>query len=450
MRRWLALLAALALPTAAAANLGRVSGKAKTGGNGASGASPGSLRRLASSAAPLSNPSLGGSLVKPGRATVALPAAAAAANAIVTTPKAVEAAAVLPRVEPVPPAATAPDAAPQPALGSGVIPQERFERLSRGAPDPARGLFAGPRGFARLRARVLEFVGRHWQLPVAQILDGRDVLLLGESHTSLSSVRTLTESMPSLRQAGVSTIGLEALLEPHQAGVDDYLAGRNARLPAGARLFHGRRAAEYRALMAAAKENGLRVRALGRPVEIWGREAARLAEANGAEPAEALGEDILVSAQRADARYEHGVNEAVAEVLYRRRNPDMADKLLAGLGPGEKTVALVGDSHLEFPAELVYRLYSLKVSDFGDLAAELRKRLRGVFSLTLTGGVFVEPGAREEDSGLLGPLYRLAAELRPGGQPVYFRTSEHTGAFHMGDGIAAGSESAGRTLRRVD
>ncbi|MBI4676720.1 MAG: S8 family serine peptidase [Elusimicrobia bacterium] len=55
--------------------------------------------------------------------------------------------------------------------------------------------------------------------PIEEILAGNDVLLLGENHASLSSVRWITENIPRLKAAGVTHIGIESLEIPEEGAV---------------------------------------------------------------------------------------------------------------------------------------------------------------------------------------------------------------------------------------
>lgn len=343
-----------------------------------------------------------------------------------------------------PVAAAAPFAAPavaQPARPSAAahaaVAASRAsaaQTVGRASPEvlfddrrPAAGVYA-QKGFPALRARVLAGVKKAWNLPVEDVLEGRDVLIVGESHGSLSSVRSLAEELPRLKAAGVTTVGVEGLKVPDQGKVDDFLAGRGE-LPAAA--FPSRRS-EFAALLQAAKDNGVAVRALGIPLEVLGREIQGRAALKESDPAEAPARDFSTQVSLANARYAPGFNESVAEVVLALRNGFMAERLAEAVKGGGKAVALVGAGHAAHPDGYEFRVYGLRTADYGTLADALKARLLAAFSLTLTGGAFTRP---EEGSGhrrLLAPLYSLV-DSSVGAARAFLRTSPDTGVFHLGE-----------------
>lgn len=322
------------------------------------------------------------------------------------------------------------------AAAHAAVPASRAsapQAAGRGSPEvlfddhrPAAGVYA-QKGFPALRARVLAGVKRAWNLPVDDVLEGRDVLIVGESHGSLSSVRSLAEDLPRLKAAGVTTVGVEGLKVPDQGKVDDYLAGRGE-LPAGA--FPSRRD-EFASLLKAAKENGVAVRALGIPLEALGREIQGRAARKESDPAESPARDFSTQVSLANARYAPGFNESVAEVVLALRNDFMAERLAEAVKGGGKAVALVGAGHAAHPDGYEFRVYGLRTAAYGTLADALKARLLSAFSLTLTGGAFTRP---EEGAGhrrLLAPLYSLV-ESAVGAARAFLRTSSDTGLFHLG------------------
>lgn len=244
------------------------------------------------------------------------------------------------------------------AAAHAAVPASRASApqvAGRAAPEvlfddhrPAAGVYA-QKGFPALRAKVMDSVKRAWNLPVDDVLAGKDVLIVGESHGSLSSVRSIASEMPRLKAAGVKAVGIEGLKAPDQGKVDDYLAGRGV-MPVDA--FPSRRE-EFSALLAAAKENGVAVRALGIPLEALGREIQGRAALKESDPAESPARDFSTQISLANARYSPGFNESVAEVVLSMRNAFMAERLAEAVKNGGKAVALVGAGHADHRPEFV-------------------------------------------------------------------------------------------------
>lgn len=329
-----------------------------------------------------------------------------------------------------------------PSLPSPVVPASRAsapraaQAAGRAAAEtppvlfddrhPAAGAYA-TKGFPALRERVLAGVKAAWNLPVEEVLSGRDVLILGESHGSLSSVREVARGMGRLKAAGVTAVGVEGLKAPDQSRVDDYLAGRGA-LPADA--FPSRRA-EFSALLEAAKAEGVAVKALGLPLEGLGREIQGRAARREADPGESPARDFSTQLALANARYSPGFNEAVAEVVLTLRNAFMAERLAEAVRGGGKAVALVGAGHAGHPEGYEFRVWGLRTADYGTLAGALKERLVSAFSLTLTGGSFAHGSDAAGHRRLLGPLYSLV-ESAVGAARAFLPTSEDTGILHIG------------------
>lgn len=236
------------------------------------------------------------------------------------------------------------------------------------------------------------------KLPAQPLVQGRQVLLLGESHRSLGGVRALAASLPELKQAGVAAVGIEGLKLPHQAAVDSFVFGR-AELPEESLSFSPQRRNAFRELLLKARETGTRLVALGRPLEEWGAQVAELA---GTEPV-SLAEQV----QQAGEFYKPGFNEAVAEVALRRRNQFMAERLRSEMSPSAKAVVLVGHAHIARPPPLDYTHLNIDVSKYGHLGRELLERGLSAYSLTLLGGLFVTPVDANNHYWLLRDAYDL-------------------------------------------
>jgi hypothetical protein len=324
------------------------------------------------------------------------------------------------------------------ALSLTAVPAHAAPSVSgpsaRGPPVAGKAHEPAPGAFAAVRERVLAEVGRNWAMPFEDLFQETDALLLGESHRSLSSYRLLAEQMPRLQKAGVTTIGLEGLKAPHQEAVDRWLAaGPEATLPEQATSFSSARAAEIAALFHAAKAQGIRVVALGTPLEHWAAQVVELASQRARDLDERVSDDLPEQLAFGERTYAAGYNEALSEVVLRRRNEAMAERLAAALPVGGKAVALVGDAHLDHHDALSYRLFWLPLEAYGSLAGELRTRLVRSISVTMTGGLFVNPREdRANHRRIHGEAYALMAQANPDGKPAFYRTSETTGLFHLG------------------
>ncbi len=271
---------------------------------------------------------------------------------------------------------------------------------------------------------------RAWGAPVESILGGHDVLLFGENHGSLESVETLTRELPRLAAAGVTAIGIEGLKRPHQAAVDAYVSGRSARVPNEALAFSPRRVAALSDLLAAARAQGVRVVALGLPLEYWAEEAARAAATNTGQPAREFSGSAAVQFRRAQSGYEAGFNEAVAEVYLTRRNQAMADFVSDALKNGGKAVVLVGQAHVDGLDMIPGRLLNAP-GQWGTLAGELTKRALRAFSLTQTGGLFVDEEDARDDR-LARPLSYRVGGSADGGAPTFVSLGPDRGLWHAG------------------
>jgi hypothetical protein len=300
---------------------------------------------------------------------------------------------------------------------------------------PARGVSEKDGKFAAFRSRVLKFVGQHWQLPTEDILQAHDVLLIGESHSSRSSVQTVSENIEELHTAGVRVIGIEGLKRPDQQKVNDYLAGKTPKAP---NVFPSRKN-EFRTLLKVAKEKGMRVKALGLPLSVWTQMVQQQAAAATGDPAESFGADLGAQLARAEQSYEPGFNEAVADVVLTTRNRYMASELADELDRGEKAVAVVGNAHVEHAEDYDYHLFGFDLSAYGSLAGELKQHALNAFSVTLTGGLYERAGGDRDHAALMGPLNDLAQEASDGLR-TFLRTSPTTAVLHAG-----GAQQSGRT-----
>lgn len=305
-----------------------------------------------------------------------------------------------------------------PALPASAIPDGRVDvrGLVPKSPAAAAALTA--------RARGAEVAGRG--LPVEAILARRDALLIGESHTALSPVKTVALQMERFKRAGVSVVGVEGLKTFSQEALDRYFDGGDPRLPEEALSFSPARRGEFAELLRSAKAAGVRVVALGRPLDRWGRRVAGLAAARTGKAPLSFGTDLAAQVERADRSYRKGFNESVAEVVLRERNEDMAEILARNLPEGGKAVVIAGSAHVAHPPEWEYRLFGLPVSRFGTLADALRTRLLSAFSVTMTGGLFTHPGGSADQRALLGPAVEL---LETAGD--FVRTSAETALLRL-------------------
>lgn len=329
--------------------------------------------------------------------------------------------------------------APAPALASESLPAAavpaRVDELS--AVPEARGppaLSVIPRTSQSVSATVAATV-RSWGAPIEEIFTKHDVLLVGENHGSLDSVNTLTREMPRLAAAGVKTVGIEGLKRPHQAQVDAYIAGHSDVLPDDALLFSPRRQAAFRELLKSAREHGVRVVALGLPLDQWAAQTAALASKNTGRPARDFAGDTGEQFQRAQNGYEPGYNEAVAEVYLTRRNKAMASFLLDSMKAGGKAVVLIGQAHVEGLDMVPGRLMNAPGA-WGTLASELAGMAVKAFSLTQTGGLFIDADAASLDKLARPESYRAAAEASPHGRPVYQPLGPDRGLWHAGGRVA--------------
>jgi hypothetical protein len=279
-------------------------------------------------------------------------------------------------------------------------------------------------------ARVAN-AARAWGAPIEQIFGGHDVLLVGENHGSLETVETLTREMPRLAAAGVTAIGIEGLKRPHQAVIDSYLDGRNARMPREALMFSPRRVKAFENLLAAARAQGVRVVALGLPLEHWAQQAAMVAAQNTGLPAQRFPSTTSAQFERAQAGYEPGFNEAVAEVYLTQRNRSMAGFVSDTLHGGGKAVVLVGQAHVDGLDMVPGKLMNAP-GDWGTLAAELTKHALRAFSLTQTGGKFVDEDDLEADRRARPQSYRAAEHASPDDAPAFIPLGSDRGLWHAG------------------
>lgn len=337
----------------------------------------------------------------------------AAPAAIPAVPGAVPAAvrAPTPAVAP----AVLPDAAPAAALDAPL------------SPVSARG---PPRSAARVAATVAQTVSS-WGVPVEQIFQDSDVMLIGENHRSLSAFDTLAREMPRLARAGVKAVGLEGLKRPNQEAVDDYTSGRTERLPNEALAFSPSRVDALEALLKAARANGVRVVALGLPLQEWATQVAALAAKNTQEPSEIFPETLAEQIDRAERGYEYGYNEAVAEVVLTRRNRSMATFLWGALGTGEKAVVVAGQAHVPGPDPIAAARFHVRESK-GDLARELSSLALRSYALTFTGGLFTDVESAQDDREVRPKAHAAAAAASPQGAPAFVPLGADRGLWHAG------------------
>ena len=223
-------------------------------------------------------------------------------------------------------------------------------------------------------------------------------------------------------------------------GGDRFLADRDSELPHDVLGFSPRRAFAYAKLFLEARRLDIRLVALGLPLAVWGPRIAALAAELNTDPVRTVGNDIGELVARAGSGYEYGFNEAVAHVALSERNESMAGLMRDGLKSGEKGVILVGDGHVARPVDLNHDYLHVPMADYGTLAGSLAEHSLKAYSLTLTGGVFLN-ASEMEIHGMIEKAYRLVAQVGAAGRAALLPTSEATGIYHMGV-----SEVLGRRL----
>ncbi|MDP3542812.1 MAG: ChaN family lipoprotein [Elusimicrobiota bacterium] len=406
MRRFIALSAALFLGLSTAASAGVVTRLTPSLGSNASPVPALSL----SMSAPVSAsfmPALTGA--------ISAPSLSAPSPALLPAPLVVTA--VAPAV-----------AAAVPALAAAPLPAPASHYDGRGPPS------ARDSGYSAFVAKSVAETVRSWAVPVEDIFSKHDALLVGENHGSLTSVDILTREMPRLAAAGVTAIGIEGLKRNHQVAVDEFVAGRRGDLSDEALSFSPKRRASFRALLDAARDHGVRVVALGLPLDGWAKAAAELAAAKTGRPAEEFPKDVDSQFSKAGDGYEPGFNEAVAEVFLTRRNQAMASFLKEALKTGGKAVALVGQAHVDGLDMVPGRLMNAP-GDWGTLARELGSLALRAYSLTMTGGVFTDPHASQVDRSARPASYRAAAAAAPAGARAYRELGPGRALWHAGGTI---------------
>ena len=321
------------------------------------------------------------------------------------------------------------------ALG-GVLPTLDPISLPDGMVEK-RGLIPkSPDSLPLLQEEIRRSGGKQDSLPVEKILADNDVLLMGESHTSASSVKTVTDNLERMKEAGVSIVGIEGLKTFNQKSLDNFFDGNESPVPMDALSFSPERTEEFKGLLEEAKRVGVRVVALGRPLDQWGRRVQGLAAARTGRAPLSFNSDLKAQVQDADERYEKGFNESVAQVALQERNADMSSILAEKLPKGAKAVVLVGAGHIEHPDELEFRLFGLPVSRYGTLAGALKDDMLSAFSVTLTGGLFTTVEASDDQRSILRPVFSLLESAINAGRRAFLPTSEKTGVFHMGGSVS--------------
>lgn len=406
MRRFIALSAALFLGLSTAASAGVVTRLTPSLGSAAAPVPALSLT--------MSGP-VSASFTPTLTAAISAPSLSAPAPALLPAPLAVAAVA---------PAA----AAAVPALAAAPLPAPASQYDGRGPPSARHA------GYSSYVAKSVAETVRSWAVPVEDIFSGHDALLVGENHGSLTSVDILTREMPRLAAAGVTAIGIEGLKRPQQGAVDDFLSGRREDLPDEALSFSPKRRASFRALLDAARDHGVRIVALGLPLDGWAKAAAELAASKTGRPVEEFPGDVDSQFSRAGDGYEPGFNEAVAEVYLTRRNQAMATFLKDALKTGGKAVALVGQAHVEGLDMVPGRLMNAP-GDWGTLARELGSLALRAYSLTMTGGVFTDPHASQVDRSARPASYRAAVDAAPRGAHAYRVLGPGRALWHAGGTI---------------
>ena len=337
-----------------------------------------------------------------------------------------------PSLLPSPPAAIAslhPVAAAAQALAVQPLSSPAAQHRERSPPS------ARDAGFSAFVANSVAEKVRDWAVPVEDIFSGHDALLVGENHGSLTSVDVLTREMPRLAAAGVTAIGIEGLKRPQQDAVDDFISGRRDDVPDEALSFSPQRRASFRALLDAARAHGVRVVALGLPLDGWAKAAAELAARKTGRPAGDFPKDVDAQFKKAGSGYEAGFNEAVAEVFLTRRNQAMAAFLKDALKAGGKAVVLVGQAHVEGLDMVPGRLMNAP-GDWGTLARELGSLALRAYSLTMTGGLFTDARASRIDRAARPASYRAAADAAPRGAHAYRPMGPDRALWHAGGTIA--------------
>jgi hypothetical protein len=334
-------------------------------------------------------------------------------------------AAALPTAAP----ALAPVLAATPLLAVAV-PAAPAQELSfasaRGPPSAA----ASARTEAGVAARVADAV-RSWGVPVEELLTQRDVLLIGEDHSSLTTIETLAREMPRLAKAGVTAVGIEGLKRPNQQAVDDYVERRTDVLPRAALGFSPARLEAFTGLLNSARDNGVRVVALGLPLNDWAAQVAELAAKKTGDPAESFGTDFVSQVDRAENGYEHGFNEALVEVLLTRRNRTMAELAWNSMGQGGKAVIVAGQAHVPGPDVISAQRFHLR-GDYGDLSRELAAFALRAYSLTFTGGLFTTVQAARDDREVRPEAHKTVAAASPDGAPAFVPLGPDQGLWHAG------------------
>ncbi|OGS01597.1 MAG: hypothetical protein A2V88_06050 [Elusimicrobia bacterium RBG_16_66_12] len=309
-------------------------------------------------------------------------------------------------------------------------------------PSPsAAGVLQAVLPVASPAERVAATVARtasSWGVPVERIFQDSDVLLIGESHRSLSSFETLAREMPRLARAGVRAVGLEGLKRPHQEAVDDYTSGRTERLPGEALAFSPSRVGALATLLKAARANGVRVVALGLPLQEWASQVAALAAEKTGESSEFFPATLAEQIDRAERGYEYGYNEAVAEVALTRRNRSMAQFVWGALGAGEKAVVVAGQAHVPGPDPIAAARFRVRTSP-GDLARELSALALRSYALTFTGGLFTDAASVRDDREVRPLAHAAAAAASPRGAAVFVPLASDQGLWHAGGLIPAAS-----------
>jgi hypothetical protein len=279
-------------------------------------------------------------------------------------------------------------------------------------------------------ARVAETT-RSWGVPVEKILEHRDVLLIGEDHASLTTIETLAREMPRLARAGVTAVGIEGLKRPSQKEVDAFVSRRTSVLPSEALAFSPARRQVFTDLLKSAREHGVRVVALGLPLNEWAAQVAALAAKKTGDPAETFGTDFKDQVDRAERRYEHGFNEALVEVLLTRRNRTMAEYAWDALSAGGKAVIVAGQAHVPGPDTISTARFHVR-GDYGDLARALSGLALKAYSLTFTGGLFTSVQAAQDDREVRPEAHKVSAAASPDGQAAFVPLGPNEGLWHAG------------------
>ena len=285
--------------------------------------------------------------------------------------------------------------------------------------------------FSSYVSRTVADTVRAWSVPSEEILETHDAILVGENHRSLASVTELSKALPGLAKAGVRVLGIEGLKRPNQSSVDAYVSGRADALPAEVLAFSPQRRSAFETLLKTARDNGVRVVALGVPLDEWSRQAAELAAKKTGDPLETFLRSPGEQLYRAQVGYEPGYNEAVAEVYLTRRNRSMAAFLVESMVQGVNAVVLVGQNHVE-GADPVTLKFTGERDRWGTMGRELARLGLRAFSLTLTGGLYIDVDSARDDRDARPGSHALAARVSPSGAPAFERTGEDTGLYHAG------------------